>query len=332
MDRAGNPRRFFILGPTASGKGRLAVEVALALRAGGSADAEPRGGEIVSVDSMKVYRGMDVGTAKPAPAARRGVPFHLLDIRDPRDSMSVAEWVAEALAAEREIRARGRVPIFAGGTALYLRGLTEGVFEGPPADWELRRALEREADEAGEAALHARLATVDPRTAARLHPNDRRRVIRALEVFEKTGRPISEMQTQWVSETFGGPEAARNARALVGILWPRETLYRRIDERVDRMFAAGFVEEARGLLARGEGAIGREAGQALGYRELFEWLRGGERRPLGEVVEEIKLRTRRFAKRQMTFFRHFPDVDWRAVDERTDPVALAREVVRDYFA
>lgn len=311
-------KRFFVIGPTASGKGRLAIEIARLVPA-----------EVISVDSMKVYRGMDVGTAKPPLAARRGVPFHLLDIRDPHESMSAAEWCAAAVAAEREIRGRGRLPIFSGGTALYLRALTEGVFEGPPADPDLRRALEREADERGEAALHARLAAVDPKTAARLHSNDRRRVIRALEVFEKTGRPISALQTQWASETFGGTgRSPEGRRTLIGVLWPREALYRRIDERVDRMFAAGFVDEARRLLARPEG-VGREAAQALGYRELFTWLREGERRPLADVVAEIKRHTRRFSRRQMTFFRHFPDALWLDVNERTDPERLALEVVRD---
>lgn len=312
-------RRFFVIGPTASGKGRLAVEIARAV-----------GGEVISVDSMKVYRGMDVGTAKPGADSRRGVAFHLFDVREPSEPMSVADWIDAALAAEREILARGKVPIFAGGTALYVRGLTEGVFEGPPADWDLRRALEREAEERGLATLHARLAAVDPKTAGRLHPNDRRRVIRALEVFEKTGRPISEMQRQWASATFGAGPAPLASRALVGVLWPRELLYARIDERVDGMFAAGFVEEARLLLAR-EGGVGREASQALGYREIFAWLRAAPPRPIANVIEDVKRKTRRFSRRQMTFFRQFPDVDWRAVDAATDPEALAREVVRAHF-
>ncbi len=325
MQQTASSRRFFIVGPTASGKGRLAVEVARLV-----------GGEVISVDSMKVYRGMDVGTAKPPPEARRGVPFHLLDIRHPSESMSAAAWREEALAAEAGVRARGRVPIFAGGTALYVRALTEGVFEGPPADWTLRRALEAEAERAGTAALHARLAAVDPKTAARLHPHDRRRVIRALEVFEKTGRPISELQRQWASPVFGGAaaEEARAGRAMVGLLWARDALYRRIDERVERMFARGFVEEARRLLADPRG-IGREAAQALGYRELFAWLRAGgaAARPLADVVAEIQRKTRRFSRRQMTFFRHFPDVDWWPVSERdaADPEALARAVTAKYF-
>jgi tRNA dimethylallyltransferase len=318
MTADSNRRRFFVIGPTASGKGRLAVEIARRV-----------GGEVISADSMKVYRGMDIGTAKPGVEARRGVPFRLLDIRDPWESMNVAQWIEAAIEAEREVLAAGRVPIFAGGTALYVRSLTEGVFEGPPADWDVRRALAREADDRGPAALHERLRAIDPKTAARLHPNDRRRVIRALEVYAKTGCPISELQRQWASGAFGGPKAT-GARALVGILWPREALYRRIDERVERMFARGFVEEARRLLSHPRG-VGREAGQALGYRELFRWIREGERRPLAEVIEEVKRRTRQFSRRQMTFFRHFPDVDWRAIDERANVETLAAEVVRAYF-
>jgi tRNA dimethylallyltransferase len=311
-------RRFFVIGPTASGKGRLAAEIARRV-----------GGEVISVDSMKVYRGMDIGTAKPDLAARRGVPFHLLDVRDPGDPMSVAQWIDEAAAAEREVRARGRVPIFAGGTALYVRALTEGVFEGPAADWELRRALALYADENGVLALHARLAAIDPKTAARLHPNDRRRVIRALEVHQKTGRPISELQTQWATAAFGGAPAPAGARTLVGLFWPREVLYERIDERVERMFARGFLEEARRLLAL-PGGIGREAAQALGYRELFAWIRSGEKEPLAAIVAAVKRHTRRFSRRQMTFFRRFPDVDWRPVDRATDVEALAERLANEY--
>ncbi len=252
----GARRRFFILGPTASGKATVAAELARKV-----------GGELISVDSMKIYRGMDIGTAKPSPALRSEVPFHLIDIRDPAAGFSVAEFVSEALAAERAILERGRVPIYAGGTALYVRGLTEGVFEGPGADWDLRhRHAHEHAAEGGPESLHARLRAVDPKAAARLHPNDLRRVSRALEVYEKTGRPISDLQDQW-------KDAPRPGRVLAGILWPRDVLYRRIDERVDRMIAAGLVDEARGLFERAAG-IGREAAQALGYRELFAFFAG----------------------------------------------------------
>ena len=311
-------RRFIVVGPTASGKGRVAVEVARRL-----------GGEVISADSMKVYRGMDVGTAKPGIEERRGVPFHLFDLRHPAEPMSVATWIEHARAAEAEIRSRGRIPVFEGGTALYVRGLTEGVFEGPPADPALRERLAAEADQAGEVALHERLRAIDPRTAARLHPNDRRRVIRALEVFEKTGRPISSFQSQWTGEVFGGEEP-RAGRILVGLQWEREALYRRIDSRVDRMFARGLVEECRRLLADPRG-VGREAAQALGYREVFDWIAAGERASLADVIDAVKRHTRRFSRRQMTFLRHFADVEWLPVDEATDPRALADALVARHF-
>jgi tRNA dimethylallyltransferase len=277
---------------------------------------------------------MDIGTAKPSVAARRGVPFHLIDIRDPAASMSVKDFVREADAAEADVLARGRVPIFAGGTALYVKALVEGLFEGPAADWDLRRRLEAEAAEHGPEALHERLATVDPKTAARLHPRDLRRVIRALEVHEKTGRPIADLQRQWSDDAFGGAEAAsappRRTTTILGLLWPRDVLNRRIDERVDRMMAAGFEAEARALLAR-PGGIGREAAQALGYREMLAFIRG-EIPDLAAAVALVKRNTRRFARRQITFFKRFRAIRWLPVDDATDPERLAEAVVREHFA
>jgi tRNA dimethylallyltransferase len=317
------PIRLFIVGPTASGKGRLSVEIALAA-----------GGEVISVDSMKVYRGMDIGTAKPGAEARRGVPFHLQSIRDPHERMSAAEFVREAERVEAEVRARGRLPIFEGGTALYVRALTEGVFEGPEADPALRARLEGEAREGGREGrlrLHARLAAVDPDAARRLHPNDVRRVVRALEVHEKTGRPISALQSQWTDfEGATREEALARAvasRRMYGLAWSKEALRARIDARVQRMFEEGFVGEARALLAR-PGGVSREAEQALGYRQLFAWVRAGlDPSALPAVREEIQRATRRYAKRQLTFWAHFPDIRWLACDERTQPPALAARIL-----
>jgi tRNA dimethylallyltransferase len=277
-----------LTGPTASGKTRLGVEL-----------AERLGAEIVAMDSMTLFRGMDVGTAKPGPAERNRVPHHLLDVLDPWESASVAWWRDQAAACCRAIAARGRRPLFVGGTPLYLKALLFGLFDGPPADEALRQRLTAEAEQAGRAALHARLAAVDPPAAARLHPNDVRRVVRALEVWELTGRPISAWQTQWSAASGPGPAADR-------VLWldvPRDELYRRIDARVGEMLAAGLVEEARAL-RRLPRPLGREAAQAVGYREVFDYLDG--RATLEEAAERIRTRSRQLAKRQLTWFRHLP--------------------------
>jgi tRNA dimethylallyltransferase len=256
--------------------------------------AQRLGAEIISLDSMAIYRGMDIGTAKPSAAEQGGVPHHLIDIIEPHQEFSVAQYVSAAEQAVREIVARGRRPLFVGGTPLYLKALLRGIFEGPPADWELRRELENFAELEGNEALHRRLASVDPVSSRRLHLEDRRRVIRALEVFEKTGQRISELQQQF--------ERAKPAeeRRVFTITWPREKLVERIDRRVDAMFAAGLADEVRDLL-KVSGTIGRSAGQALGYREVLEHLRG--ERGIAETIELVKQRTRQFAKRQMTWFR-----------------------------
>jgi len=322
-----NPARLFIVGPTASGKGRLAALVALAA-----------GGEVVSVDSMKVYRGMEIGTAVPSAERRLGVPFHLQGVKEPHERTSAAEFIAMAEAAEREIRARGRLPVFEGGTALYVRALTEGVFEGPEADPALRARLEAVAREEpdGRARLHARLREVDPVAAGRLHPNDVRRVVRALEVFEKTGRPISALQSQW-TEFDGEARAdvvprAQAGRRMYGLRWEKEALHRRIDERVLRMFDAGFEAEALALRAR-PGGVSREAAQALGFKELFAWFdRGQDPRERASVIEEIQRHTRRYAKRQLTFWAHFPDIVWLPADASTQPEALAARIVDELKA
>jgi tRNA dimethylallyltransferase len=277
-----------LTGPTGSGKSSLAMELAPRLNA-----------EIVAMDSMTLYRGMDVGTAKPTALDRARVRHHLLDVLDPWQSASVAWWLDQAAACAADIEARGRTALFVGGTSFYLRAMLHGLFDGPPADEALRTQLETEAQSAGPQALHARLAAVDPVAAARLHANDVRRVVRALEVHELTGKPISAWQTQWRGRE---PAVAQNTldRCLCLDL-PREELYRRIDARVVQMFAAGLVEEVRALrnLPR---PLGREARQALGYKELFAYLDG--QGTLEDAVAEVQMRSRNFAKRQRTAFRH----------------------------
>jgi tRNA dimethylallyltransferase len=283
-----------LTGPTACGKTALALAL-----------AERVGGEVVSMDSMTVYRGMDVGTAKPTAAERARVPHHLIDVLDPWESATVAWWLERAEAACAAIAARGKVPIIAGGTPFYLKALLHGLFPGPPGDPGLRARLEHEAGRDGNAALHARLAAVDPKTAARLHPNDVRRVVRALEVHELTGRPISAWQQSWDTPAFAGsPDAPRPARTIPAVVLelPREELYRRVNRRVDAMLAAGWLDEVRRLRGLPH-PLSREARQALGYRELLDHL-DGTGPPWDELVELIRTHTRQFAKRQLTWFRH----------------------------
>jgi tRNA dimethylallyltransferase len=285
-----------LTGPTASGKTALALEL-----------AERLGAEIIALDSMTVYRGMDIGTAKPMAAERARVPHHLIDVLDPWESLTVAWWLERAEAACAEINARGKRPLFVGGTPFYLKALLHGLFPGPPGDAELRRALEAEAESEGTPILHARLALVDPRTAARLHPNDVRRVVRALEVHTLTGRPISEWQETWDTPSFAREAAvAPPSRPIPAVVLelPRSEIYSRIGERVERMLAAGWLDEVRTLVGLPR-PLSREARQALGYRELLAFLEGTGP-GWEETVELIRTRTRQFAKRQLTWFRHLP--------------------------
>jgi tRNA dimethylallyltransferase len=286
-----------LTGPTACGKTALALDLASRI-----------GGEIVALDSMTVYRGMDIGTAKPSDDERARVPHHLLDVLDPWESLTVAWWLSQAEAACADITARGKRPIFVGGTPFYLKALLHGLFNGPPADAEIRRTLEEEAARDGNAALHSRLAVVDPKTATRLHPNDVRRVVRALEVFALTGKPISDWQQTWDTPAFADPtnatlQAAKVPGAVLSL--PRETLYDRINRRVDAMLEVGWLREVQRLRELPQ-PLSREARQALGYRELLEWLDC-----IGEwsaTVELIRTHTRQFAKRQLTWFRHLPSL------------------------
>jgi tRNA dimethylallyltransferase len=260
----------------------------------GLALAQRLGAEILSLDSMAVYRGMDIGTAKPSIDDRRHVTHHLVDFLDPSEELSLARYVELAAGKVAEIRSRGREPLFVGGTPLYLKALLRGIFRGPPADWALRHELEELARERGPEELHARLAAVDTATAGKLHARDLRRIIRALEVYQKTGVPISQLQRQ-----FDQGRPAQECRVFV-LQWPRDELYARIDARVEAMFAAGLVDEVQRLMARGQ-SFSRTAAQALGYREVLAHLRGEH--ALDATIELVKTRTRQFAKRQLTWFR-----------------------------
>jgi tRNA dimethylallyltransferase len=300
------PRIVVIVGPTASGKTALALELVSAVRERGG-DAE-----IVSADSQQVYRGMDIGTAKAAHAERARVAHHLIDVVSPSEEMTAARFVALADAAIAGIAARGHHPIVAGGTGLYVRALLHGLFEGPPADAALRARLERE----GAAALHARLSQVDPVAAARIDAGDLRRIVRALEVFELTGTPISAHQR--AHDIRRAPR--RYPARVVGLDPPRAELRRRIDERVQAMLAGGLIEETRGLAAAGHD-LSRRAFDAIGYREVRAHLSGELAREA--LAPAIAAATRRFARRQLAWFRSEPEVAWYNAPDSVDRAALA---------
>lgn len=295
----------FLVGPTAAGKSALALEL-----------AERAGAEILSLDSMLVYRGLDVGTAKPTAAERSRVPHHLLDLVEPSQRFTVQDYVAATRAALAEVEARGARAFFVGGTGLYLKVLTSGLFEGPAVDPELRRRLEARYDELGPRAAHGELLRVDPRSGARLHPNDKKRVVRALEVFEQTGRPLSEWQREW------GAASSRRHR-IVGLDLPVPELDRRIEARTHAMLDAGWPEEARRV--RDRPGFGPTAAQALGYAEVLELVDGRIDRQ--ECARRIALATRQFARRQRTWFRRFPSALW-FDPERTNPAELIDGVRR----
>jgi tRNA dimethylallyltransferase len=277
-----------VAGPTASGKSALAMRLAAA-----------RGGEIVSCDSLQVYRGLDIGSAKPSRADRDAVRHHLLDVVDPDAPFSAADYARLARAAAADIHARGRTPVVAGGTGLYLRALVSGLFEGPARDEALRRRLEALADRRGDAKLHAILRRVDPESAARIEPRDRVRVVRALEVYRATGRPIGELQR-------GGGAGLAGFAVKVVVLDPgREALRPAVEARTDAMLAAGLVDETRALLARYPGARPLDA---IGYRQAAAVVRGES--DVEKARRDIVVETMRYAKRQRTWFRHQQDAEW----------------------
>lgn len=278
---------WFLAGPTASGKTALSIRLAENLNA-----------EIISLDSMAIYRGMDIGTAKPKIDERHGIAHHLIDVADPHQEFSVAEFSAMAEDAAQDISSRGKSVLFVGGTGLYLRTMLRGLFDGPEADWDFRKHMTERAVELGPDWLHAQLAAVDAATATRLHPNDMRRIIRALEVHRVTGLPLSQQQTQAVRPTEDQP------RAVIWISPPRGWLYQRIENRVDQMMEEGLLDETHRLLSLVP-PPGRTALQALGYRELVAHLQG--ECSLGEAVKQIKTGTRQFAKRQHTWFRNLSE-------------------------
>ena len=271
------------------------------------------------MDSMAVYRGMDIGTAKPTTAERQAVPHHLLDMIEPSQEFSLAQYVEAAHVAVGEIRTRGREVLFVGGTPLYLKALVRGIFEGPPADWDLRNGLMDRARTEGAAALHQELRRVDPRSAERIHLNDLKRVVRALEVHEKTGITISELQREYPAPS------PRRACEVVVVHRKREALKPRICERVDRMARAGLVQEVRALLDRRRG-LGFTARQALGYKEILDYFDG--KCSLTEALQSVKQGTWRLARRQFTWLRSLQRARWVEVRDGELPEQVAGRVLQ----
>lgn len=297
-----------ITGPTATGKTEVGVLV-----------AEKLGGEVVSADSMLIYRGMDIGTAKPHPWEMRNIPHHLIDIVDPDQEYSVALFQQQARRVIGEILSRRAMPLLVGGTGLYIRAVIDNYdFSGARGNQSLRDKLLKEAQDSGPDLLHLRLTGVDPAAAAKLHPRDVRRVIRALEVYHQTGRPISSYQK-------AEENLPQYSLFMFGLAMERTMLYRRIEQRVDKMLEAGLVEEVRTLLHRG---YSRELNsmRGLGYKEIAAYLSGEA--TLEQSVELLKRNTRRFAKRQLTWFRRDNRIQWLDLERYGGTEAIAQEITR----
>ena len=315
---------WFLAGPTACGKTTAALCLAERLNA-----------EIIALDSMTIYRGMDLGTAKPTTEEQSRVPHHLLDILDPHEEFCLTDYVSAADRCCRDVISRGRVPLFVGGTGLYLRGLLRGVFDGPSADFNLRLRLENQARVEGPKSLHAQLQLIDPVSAIRLHPHDQRRIIRALEVFELTGRPLSTLQEQ------GARRPEQRPQHVYWLSPPRDWLHKRIDTRVEQMFADGLIDEVQRIVARPQ-ALSQTARQALGYKEVIDWL---ERNPVQPAIDQfgmkpppipsadrllttlIQTRTRQFAKRQHTWFRNLVECRPVPISGAESPIEVAELVL-----
>lgn len=296
-----------LVGPTAVGKSRVGIALAKALDT-----------EVLTADSRQVFRGMDIGMDKPTPEERQGVPHRLIDLVEPDQPFNVGLYRRHALEEIGRLHGAGKLPLLVGGTGLYVRALLRGLWDGPPADWALRRRLEAEADERGAEALYQELSRVDPASAQRLHPHDRVKIIRALEVHRLSGRPLSDALQE---HAFG---EAPFSPLLIGLTREREALYRRIDDRVEEQLAKGLLEETRRLLAKG---YGRDLGsmKGLGYRQMAGYLAGEY--PYEEAVRLLKRDTRHFAKRQLTWFRKEPGLVWLTIGEQERVEAVTARIV-----
>ena len=297
--------------------------------------AERLQAEIIALDSMTLYRGMDIGTAKPSAEEQSRVRHHLIDILEPHEEFSLAEYLSEAEVACRGIVSRGHIPLFVGGAGLYLRGLLRGVFEGPPANWEIRQRLEDLTQAKGANALFDQLQQVDPVSAKRLHPNDHRRISRALEVFELLGQPLSSLQQQGLRPGNERPPH---------VYWlspPRGWLYHRIDDRVEKMFAQGLVTEVRNLIAKPQ-PVSHTASQGLGYKEVIGWLESNPQEDTAKAIAStddefrssfkklkatIQTRTRQLAKRQTTWFRNLNECHPIIITGNENPDEIADSIL-----
>jgi tRNA dimethylallyltransferase len=307
------PAAVAILGPTATGKSALALAM-----------AELFGGEIINCDSTAVYRGFDIGTDKIAPAARRGIPHHLIDIVDPTDEYTAAQYARDAAAAIRDVHARGRLPILAGGTGFYYRALTRGLFPGPGKDAALRQRLESIAERRDVTRLHRMLRKVDAASAARIQPRDLKRLVRALEVFFLTGRPLTAHFADTVSPL---PDVDVVA---VALRMPAEQISERVTRRVDEQFERGLLDEIRTLLARGIPETARPFG-GLVYRQALEHLHGVRDEAATRAL--IAQENRRYARRQLIWFRKEPNLSWfDGPGESEGTVAAVQRLIDTYVA
>ena len=297
-----------LTGPTAAGKSSIAIEL-----------AERIGGEIISLDSIAVYRGMDIGAAKPNSQERQQVPHHLLDLVDPNEEFSVVCYLREAHRILAKLKQSGTPAIFVGGTPMFLKGVLRGFDPGPPADWEFRQSVEEDVRRHGVEALRERLNQVDPLAAHRIGPLDTRRMIRALEVARYTGRPISHQQTQF--DRHQNPADCR----VYCLAWPRPQLHQRINQRVQKMFAAGLLDEVRNLLHT-YGTFSRTASKAVGYREVLQWLEEDGDKDV--LIEEVAAHTRQLARRQETWFRSFHEISPIQVTDPLETTQIVDDIVQ----
>jgi len=279
----------FLVGPTAVGKTEIAIALAKNLNA-----------EIISCDSMQVYKGMDIGTQKPLPDLRKKIKHHMLDILKPDKEFNAADFRSRALRIISSLHKKGKIPLFVGGTGLYMKALVDGLFPSPPKDERLRKRLYKEKERYGSRYLHDKLKKIDQKAASAIHPNDAKKIIRALEIYYTTKKTVSEMR-----ERTPRPLSDKYDVEILGVIRPRGELYNRINERVDRMFQEGFLDEAKRFYKK---KLSITAAQAIGYREIFDYLSG--KISLDEAMELIKKNTRHYAKRQLTWFKGDKRIKW----------------------
>lgn len=298
---------WYLTGATASGKTSVSIQLAKKLDA-----------EIISLDSMAIYREMDIGTAKPPISQRQNIPHHLIDICNPSETFSVSQYRDMAIDTIVDAKKRGKQVLVVGGTALYLKALLRGMFDGPPADWDFRNQIQEDIEKFGSELIHKRLEAIDPISAHNLHPNDHRRIIRALEVFKMTGQPISHLQKE-----FDQGMPAEECKVFT-LRHPRPVLHQRIEERVDQMFESGLVDEVNELLENWDN-LSHTALQAVGYKEAIGHVQ--KQIGLNDAIEQVKIRTRRFARHQETWFRGLSECQIIDLDAGFEPESIAERLL-----